>query len=66
MNTMRKFFAMSMIALLAAFAVVGCAQKAAEEAPAATDTMDHSDGMMSDSTAMGMDSLMTDSTAMGH
>lgn len=66
MNTMRKFFAVSMIAVLAAFAVVGCAPKA-EESPAATETMDHSDGMMSDSSAMGgMDSMMTDSTAMAH
>lgn len=67
MNTMRKFFAVSMIAMLAAFAVVGCAQKAAEESPAATETMDHSDGMMTDSSAMGgMDSMATDSGAMGH
>ncbi len=65
MNTMRKFFALSMIALLAAFAVVGCAPKAAEETPAATETapMDHStDVMATDTTAMGT----TDSTASGH
>lgn len=70
MNTMRKFFALSMIALLAAFAVVGCAQQAAEETPAATETMDSStDGMTTDSTAMGTDStamMATDSAATSH
>ncbi len=65
MNTMRKFFALMMLAMLAAFAVVGCAPQAAEEAPAATETapMDHSsDAMTTDSTAMGT----TDSTATAH
>ncbi len=70
MNTMRKFFALSMIALLAAFAVVGCAQQAAEETPAATETHDSSmDGMHTDSTAMGTDStsmMATDSAATSH
>jgi len=65
MNTMRKFFALSMIALLAAFAVVGCAQQAAEETPAATETHESSDAMTTDTTAMGTDttSMMASDTA---
>ena len=65
MHTMRKLFALAMVALLAlslAIAAVSCGKKA-EETPAATETTPSS--TMSDSTAMGgaMDSTMhTDST----
>jgi hypothetical protein len=65
-NTMRKLFALSMVALLAltlAIAALGCGKKA-EEAPAATETP--AAGTMTDSTAAGsMDSTatMADSTA---
>lgn len=60
---MRKFFALSMVALLAltlAIAALGCGQKA-EEAPAATETPAET---MADSSAMSDSSAMlSDSTA---
>jgi outer membrane lipoprotein-sorting protein len=64
--TMRKLFALSMVALLAltlAIAALGCGQKA-EETPAATETpaaetMMDSTAAMTDSSAM----MSTDSTA---
>lgn len=66
-NTMRKLFALSMVALLAltlAIAALGCGQKA-EETPAATETP--AAETMTDSTAAGsMDTtatMSTDSTA---
>lgn len=62
MHTMRKLFALALLALALAFVAVGCGKKA-EETPAATET----NTMSSDSTAMGsMDStstMSTDSTA---
>lgn len=69
MNTMRKYFALSMVALLAltlAIAAVGCGQKqeeAATPAPAETSTMASDStakmGGMADSTH----SMMADTTA---
>jgi len=61
---MRKYFALTVVALLAltvALAAVGCGQKAEEaapttEAPATSETM-MSDTMMSDTSAM-MDTTM--------
>ncbi len=65
MHTMRKLFAMALMALALAFVAVGCGNKAAETpTPAATETPI----MTTDSTAMGMDSTTTmsaDSTT-GH
>ena len=65
MHTMRKLFALAMVALLAltfAFAALGCGQKA-EETPAATETPTETTTM--DSTAMNgsMDSTAMDTTA---
>ena len=58
MHTMRKLFALALLALTLAFVAVGCGKKA-EETPAATENS----MMSSDSTAMGtMDSTSTDST----
>ena len=60
MHTMRKLFALALMALALAFVAVGCGKKAEETTPAATE----SSTMSSDSTAMGtMDSTsMPDST----
>ena len=64
MHTMRKLFALALLALTLAFVAVGCGKKAEEAAPApAAETP-----TMADTTA-GMDSLSsmaTDSTAGGH
>jgi len=62
-HTMRKLFALALMALALAFVAVGCGKKAEETTPAATET---GSMMSSDSTAMGsMDSTSTmgDSTA---
>ena len=65
MHTMRKLFAMALMALALAYVAVGCGNKAEEAPPpAATETAP----MTMDSTAMGtMDStaMSADSTA-GH
>ena len=62
MNTMRKLYALAMVAMLSvtlAFALVGCGKKA-EETPAATDATDNS---MTDTTMSGgMDTTMQDTT----
>ena len=60
MHTMRKLFALALMALALAYVAVGCGKKAEETTPAATE----SSTMSSDSTAMGsMDSTsMPDST----
>lgn len=67
MHTMRKYFALSMVALLAltlAIAAVGCGNKT-EETPAATETPTESTTM--DSTAMGTDSTsMSSDTSTAH
>ena len=55
MHTMRKLFALALMALALAFVAMGCGKKAEETTPAATETPST---MGSDSTAMGsMDSL---------
>lgn len=59
MHTMRKLYALALMALVLAFVAVGCSKKAEETTPAATETPSM---MTSDSTAMGMDSTSTDST----
>ena len=57
MHTMRKLFALALMALALAFVAVGCGKKAEETTPAATETPST---MSSDSTAMGsMDSTST-------
>lgn len=67
MNTMRKFFAMGLIALLAAlmaFAVIGCGgQKPAEETTTEQPPVDES--AMPDTGMGGMhaDTMMSDTTA---
>ncbi len=66
MHTMRKLFALALLALTLAFVATGCGKKAEEAAPApaATETL-----AMPDSAAMGMDStstMATDSTAAAH
>ena len=66
MHTMRKLFALALLALTLAFVATGCSKPAEEAtpAPAATETP-----TMTDSTAMGMDStstMATDSTAAAH
>ncbi|HEY6194404.1 MAG TPA: hypothetical protein VI504_05120 [Candidatus Eisenbacteria bacterium] len=54
MHTMRKLFALALMALALAYVAVGCGKKAEETTPAATES---SSTMSSDSTAMGsMDS----------
>ena len=66
MKTMRKNFALAMVALLAltmALAAVGCGQKTVEETPATTTTPPEN-VMSSDSTMM--DSMMTDTSSMQH
>ncbi len=61
MHTMRKLFALALMALALASFIAGCGKKAEETPPAATETT-----MSSDSTAMGgMDStsmMAADST----
>ena len=57
MHTMRKLFALALMALALASFAMGCGKKA-EETPAATETPST---MSSDSMAM-MDSTSTDST----
>ena len=58
MHTMRKFFALALMALALAFVAVSCGKKAEESTPAATETPSTMSG---DSTAsMGsMDSTST-------
>ena len=67
LNTMRKLFALSMVALLAltlAIAALGCGKKA-EETPAATETP--AGESMNDSTAAGsMDTTATMDTTKTH
>ena len=61
MHTMRKLFALALMALALASFAAGCGKKAEETPPAATETST----MSSDSTAMGgMDStsMSADST----
>lgn len=55
MHTMRKLFALALLALALAYVAVGCGKKA-EETPAATE----SSSMMSDT--MSMDTMGTMST----
>ncbi len=56
MHTMRKLFALALMALVLAFVAVGCSKKAEETTPPAAETST----MSSDSTAMGsMDSSST-------
>lgn len=57
MHTMRKLFALALMALALALFAVGCGKKAEETTPAATES---SSTMSTDSTAMGsMDSTST-------
>ena len=70
MQTMRKNFALLMVALLSltiALGAVGCGQKAAEETPAATETTPPAESMPADTGMAGMssDSAMAD-TSMSH
>ena len=68
MHKMRKLFALMMVALLAltfAIAAVGCGQKAAEEAPAATGTETTTPTETMADTTMVPDSMAAD-TAMAH
>ena len=66
MHTMRKLFALALMALALAFVAVGCGKKAEETTPAATE----SSSMNNDSTAMGsMDStsaMSSDTTKTKH
>lgn len=60
MHTMRKLFALALMALALASFAAGCGKKAEETPPAATET-----STMTDSTAMGgadSTSMMPDST----
>ena len=59
MHTMRKLFALALMALALASFAAGCGNKAAETPPAATETP-----TMTDTTAMGgsMDSTSMDTT----
>ena len=62
MNTMRKLFAVAMVAMLSltlAFALMGCGQKA-EETPAATEMP--ADASMDTTMSGGMDTTMADTT----
>jgi len=65
-HTMRKLFALALMALALAFVAVGCGKKAEETTPAATE----SSSMNNDSTAMGsMDStsaMSSDTTKTKH
>lgn len=65
-NTMRKYFALSMVALMAltfAIAAVGCGKKA-EETPAASTESSGMSGSMDSSSSAGMDTTMKSDTTM--
>lgn len=69
MHKMRKLFALMMVSLLAltlAIAAVGCGQKAAEEAPATTETTPATETMPTDTTMGTMDTTMQADTAAAH
>ena len=64
MNTMRKLFALAMVAMLSvtlAFALMGCGKKA-EETPAATETTPPAETTMDTTMSGGMDTTMQDTT----
>lgn len=60
MHTMRKLFALALMALALAVAAVGCGRKAEEPAPPAQTST------MPDTAAMDTSSMMADSTAAPH
>ena len=63
MHTMRKLFALALLALTLAFVAMGCGQKAEEAAPApaATETM-----AMPDTSAAPDTSMAAPDSATGH
>ena len=69
MSTMRKIFALAMVALLAltvALAAVGCGQKAEETGSTTTETTPPMESTPMDTTMMDTTNMLSDTSSMQH